>query len=75
MMIHAFYWKHHLPSNKPDQISKVITQSIAIRKVKASLYYIEWKMTKQYFSFGGLDACNHVEFGNFEKRYILRFYK
>ena len=28
---------------------------------------------EQYGSFGSLDTCNHVEFGNFEKRYILIF--
>ena len=27
----------------------------------------------QYGSFGGLDTCYHVEFGNFEIRYILIF--
>ena len=28
-------------------------------------------MIEKYGSFGGLDNCNHVEFGNFEKRSIL----
>ena len=28
---------------------------------------------EQYGSFGDLDTCNNVEFGNFEKKYILRF--
>ena len=27
----------------------------------------------KYGSFVGLDHCNHVEFGNFEKSYIIRF--
>ena len=30
-------------------------------------------MMEQYSSFGGLDTCNHVEFGNFDESYILRF--
>ena len=28
---------------------------------------------EQYRSFGGLDTCNHVEFGNFEKSSIIIF--
>ena len=28
---------------------------------------------EQYGSFGGLDTCNHVEFGHFDKHYILIF--
>ena len=28
---------------------------------------------EQYGSFGDLDTCNNVEFGNFEKNSILRF--
>ena len=30
-------------------------------------------MMEQYGSFGGLYTCNHVEFGNLEKHYVLRF--
>ena len=31
-------------------------------------------MMEQYGSFGGLYTCNHVEFGNLEKHYVLRFF-
>ena len=29
-------------------------------------------MMEQYDYFGSLNTCNHVEVGNFEKKYILR---
>ena len=72
-MIRACCWKHHLPSKQPDQISQVVTQSRTVRKGKAGLYPTEWKIMEEYGSFGGLDTWNHVEFGNFEKRYFLIF--
>ena len=31
-------------------------------------------MMEQYGSFSGLDTWNHVEFGNFDKNYIIIFY-
>ena len=65
MMIHAWRWKHHLPSDKHDQIYQVVTQIITTRKGKASLYSTEWQMIEQYDSFGGLGTYNNAEFGVF----------
>ena len=41
MPIHAFCWNHHLPSDQPDQILQVVTQSRNFGKGKASLYFID----------------------------------
>ena len=74
MMIHTCRWKHHLPSGKPDKDLQVVTQIIHFREGKASLYSTEWKIMEKYGSFGGLDTCNHVEFGDFEKHSIIVSY-
>ena len=74
MMIHACRWKHHLPSDQPNKIYPVVSQSRTCSKGKASLYSTERKMMEQYGSFGDLDTCNYVELGHFEKLYILIFY-
>ena len=34
MMIHTCRWKNHLPSDKRDQISQVVTQGITVRERK-----------------------------------------
>ena len=73
IMIHPCRWKHQLCSDQPDQIAQVVTQSRIVRKGKASLYTTEWQMMQQHGFFGGLDTCNHVEFGNFQKRSIIRY--
>ena len=76
MIIHVRRCKHHLhhlPSHQPDQISQDLAQSRIFIKGKASLYYIERKIMEKYGSFYVLDTCNHVEYGNFEKRSILIF--
>ena len=73
MMIHVCHGKQHLPSDKPDQIQKGVTQIRNFMKNNANLFSTEQKMMEQYSSFGGLDTCNQVEFGNFDESYILRF--
>ena len=44
MMIHECRWKHHLPSDQPDQIQQVVTQSRSVWEGKEFLYYTKWKM-------------------------------
>ena len=70
-MIHAYHWKHHLPSDQPDQIQPVVNQIRTVRKWKAGLNSTECKIIEQYGSFGGLDTCNYVEFSHSGKRSIL----
>jgi predicted GIY-YIG superfamily endonuclease len=72
IMIHPCRWKHSLPSDQSDQIAQVVVQSRTIRRGKASAYSTEWQMFEQRGTFGGLDTCNHVEFGKFEKCSQLR---
>ena len=54
MLIHAFRWNHHVPSNQPDQKFQVLTQSRTVRKGKTSLYSTEWQTTEHHGSFGDL---------------------
>ena len=72
MMIHTCRWEHNLPCIQPDQIAQVVVQSRTIRRGKASTYSNEWQMFAQNGSFGGLDTCNHVEFGRFDMHSYLR---
>ena len=71
-MIHPLRWSHNLPCEQPDQIAQVVTQSRTVKKARASAYSSEWQMYEQRGCFAGLDTCNHVEFGNFERHSILR---
>ena len=56
MMIHVCHWKHHLPSDQPDQVLQVLTQIRTGRKGEAILFSIEWQMMEHNGSFGGLDT-------------------
>ena len=74
MMIHACRRKHHLTSDQPDQILKVLIKRRTVRKGKASLYYTELQMMEQYGYFGSFDNLNNVEFDNVEKHSIIIFH-
>ena len=73
MMIHPSRWHHNLPARQPDQIAHVVVQSRTVRHGKARAYSTEWQMYEQRGHFGGLDTCNHVEFGRFDIRSMLQF--
>ena len=73
MMIHTCRWDHNLPAAQSDQISQVVIQSRMIKTGKASKYSTKWKRLEQRGSFSGLNTCNNVEFGNFDKYSQLRF--
>ena len=70
--IHSCRWKHNLPCDQPDQIAQVVTQSRTIKRGRASAYSTEWQMYEQRGTFSGLDTCNHVEFGKFDRHSVLR---
>jgi hypothetical protein len=72
IMIHPCRWEHSLPCEQSDQVAQVVVQSRTVRRGKASAYSTEWQMFEQRGNFGGLDTCNHTEFGNFEKYSKLR---
>ena len=72
IMIHTCRWEHCLPCYQPDQIAQVVVQSRTVRRGKASAYSNEWQMFEQRGSFGGIDTCNHVEYGKFDKNSLLR---
>ena len=68
--IHTCRWSHNLPCNQPDQIAQIVTQSRTVKRGKASAYSTEWQMFEQRGCFSGLDTCNHVEFGRFDKHSV-----
>jgi predicted GIY-YIG superfamily endonuclease len=72
IMIHTCRWKHHLPCEQSDQIAQIVVQSRTVKRAKASAYSSEWQMFEQRGCFGGLDTCNHVEFGRFDRPSYLR---
>ena len=74
MMIHTCRWEHNLAEEQSDHIDQVVTQSRIIKFGKKTAYSNEWQMMEQGGSFSGLDTCNHVEFGRFDKYSILIFY-
>jgi hypothetical protein len=73
MMIHPCRWEHHLPANQSDQVAPLVIQSRVVRGAKAKKYSDEWQMMEQRGTFTGLETCNHVEFGRFDKYSKLRF--
>ena len=72
-MIHPCQWKHNIPCGQSDQIGQIVVQSRTVRTGKASAYSNEWQMFEQRGTFGGIDTCNHIEFGKFENFSVLRF--
>ena len=73
MIIYSCWWKHWLLSDQSDQIAETFVQSRTIKKTKASLYSNECQMFQQNGSFSGIDICDHISFGYFEKPSILIF--
>ena len=71
-MIHTCRSKHYLPCYQPDQIAQVVVESRTVRRRKASAYSNEWQIFEQRGSFGGINTCNHVEYGKFDTNSLLR---
>ena len=65
--------EHNLAAEQSDQIAQVVTQSGIIKFGKKATFSNEWQMMEQRGSFVGVDTCNHVEFGRFDRYSILRF--
>ena len=63
IVIHTCRWEHTLPASISDQVSQAVIQPRTVRRGKASAYSTEWQMFEQLGTFGGLDTCNHVQFG------------
>ena len=72
IMIHTCRSKHYLPCYQPDQIAQVVVEIRTARRRKASAYSNEWQMFEQRGSFGGIDTCNHIEYGKFDTNSLLR---
>ena len=51
----------------------MVIKSRVVRGAKAKKYSDEWQMMEQRGTFIGLEICNHVEFGRFDKYSKLRF--
>ena len=75
MMDQTKLWSIHLnlPYSDSDQVGHVIVQPRAAQCGKAGKYSNEWQLFEQRDSFGGINSCNHLDFGRFRKYSFLRF--